>query len=219
MTRQTLLDDIDLRYRNSYTTAQKLVWANDVERDLFDIFEIDAAPYQFTTVADQYLYPIPSEIDIEKIKVVTYDRNGSGDYETLHFKRNDDYVDANERGYWYTIVENNFYMNVPGDMPADRKIYVYHDKKPTEWSTSNLSTEPDTPNRFQDILKLGILESIAGARKDVIMKNNFSTERQQKTEEELWNMKQAPEFYSPADAMPKISHGYGRDWEYNFKYR
>lgn len=203
-TRTQLLDDVNLRYRNTFSTANKLIWINDYEKDLFEIFEIDAPPYNFTTVADEEYYAIPSEIDINKIKVINIETS-EGVYQELPFKRNDDKQYVSESEYWYTIISDLFYINVPGGAVVGRNVYIYHDVKPTEWVTGNLSLEPDTPKKYQSILKLHLLEMIAKARKDIDMGNNFMMDKEQKIDEFLWNMKQSePEWVSPADVNPKI---------------
>lgn len=207
-TLQQMLDDIKLRYRHSFTNDQVLVWMSEEQRELFEYIEIDGEPYQFTTVADQNFYPIPGEIEIEKIKAVTFERDSNDNYIQLDFKRNDDNVFITNDGLWYTIISDTFYIHYPGTMPADRKIYIYADQLAIDMNSSNLSLEPATPKKFQEILKLGTLERIASARKDVIMKNNYAAEKEQKISDMLWNMKQyEPEWVSPADVMP---HAGGR---------
>jgi hypothetical protein len=37
----THLTDVDLRYRNSFTTAQKLVWMTEEQSELFEVLEIE----------------------------------------------------------------------------------------------------------------------------------------------------------------------------------
>jgi hypothetical protein len=211
--RQQIIDDVNLRYRNTFTTTQKLTWINDYEQTLFEIFEIDAPPYNFTMVADTNYYPIPEEVDIEKIKVISIEIN-DGTYDELPFKRNDDKQYVSESEYWYTIISDTFYINVPGGAVEGRNVYIYHDKKPTEWTSSNLSSEPDTPSKFQEILKLHLLEMIAGARKDVEMKNNYLNDKEKMIDDYVYQMKMSePEFIPAADVNPKVRHG-GRWWNY-----
>lgn len=204
---QQLLDDVKLRYRHTFTNAQVLVWMNEEQRELFEILQIDSVPYSFTLVANTYFYPIPTDIEIEKIKTVNIQVNDQTppNFAQLPFVRNDDNQEVNVAQYWYTIIENNFYINVPGGPVADRKVYVYHDKSPTEISSANLSIEPSTPVKFQEILKLGVLERIAAARKDIVMKNNFAAEKEEKIAHELWSMKaNEPEFISAIDVLPRV---------------
>ncbi|MDR6555432.1 hypothetical protein [Paenibacillus qinlingensis] len=218
-TRQQILNDVNLRYRNTFTTDQKNVWANEEELELFEVFEIDAPPYAFTTVAGEELYPIPQEVDIDKIKVVTYQMTDSAlppppVFREVRFKRNDDNEFVGQADLWYTIISDAFYFNIPGGSLDDRVIYIYHDKDPQEWNTSNLSSSPDTPTRYQEILKLGILKRICAARKDAQMQSNYDAEYEQKINELMWRMKMSePEFITPVDFMPSSPRLYrGTNW-------
>ncbi|WP_199614636.1 phage adaptor protein [Paenibacillus alkalitolerans] len=215
-TRQQILDDVDLRYRNSYTTAQKIVWVNEEERELFEILEIDSVPYSFEIVANQYFYPIPSGVEVDKIKTISIQSNNSTtdpSFTQLPFKRNDDNTYADEEAYWYTIVEDNFFINIPGGpvtANAGRDVYIYLDKEATEWNTSNLTAEPTCPKKYQEILKLGLLARIAAARKDEAMRNNYVSEREAKLDDIVWNMRlNEPEWPQPIDVGYKVGDSYG----------
>lgn len=210
---QQLLDDVSLRYRHSFTTAQVLVWMNEEQEELFQIFEIDSPPYAFTLVADQYLYPIPDGVDIDRIKVINVQVNDNTDptFEQLNFRRNDDYVDTWSSTYWYTIIEDNFFIHLPSDSmyASTRYVYIYCDSQPTVITSSNLSVEPSVPLRYQEILKLGTLERIAAARKDLDMKSNFYNDKQEKIIDMEWRMRmQEPEWISPTDVMPRPNGRY-----------
>lgn len=204
-TAQAILDDINLRYRNTFTTSQVLVWFNEEQRELFDVLEIDSPPYTFTTVLDENFYPFPADFDVTKIKVVTYQTDDADDpnYIEVPFKRNDD----NQYGsysVWYTVTSDAMYLYVPDSVPADRNVYIYCDSDPTEVTTSTLTIAPDLPTKYQEILKLGVLKRISGARKDIQMRNNYDMEYQQKIDDVLWGRKQKePEWSSAVDMMPK----------------
>lgn len=200
---QLLLDDINLRYRNTYTTAQKIVWMNDEQSELFETLEIDSVPYGFALVADQFLYPIDTEIDVDRIKQLTIQVNDTV-FDDLPFKRTTDEV--NESEYWYTLVERNFYINVPGGAISDRAVYIYLDSQPVPISDTALTVEPSIPLRYQEILKFGVLKRIAMARKDVIMANNYDATYQQMILDMEWKMKMnTPKFPSAIDVMPRRS--------------
>lgn len=209
-TTQDILNDIDLRYRNTFSTSQKLVWFNEEQRELFDILELDSPPYTFQTVADENFYPFPDQFDVTKIKVVTYQNDDSTDpnYIEIPFYRNDDKQDGTYSFPWYTIVSDAMYLYVPDQVPADRTVYIYTDSDPTEVTTSNLTGSPDLPTRYQEILKLGILKRIAMARKDVTMYNNYTGDYEQKVADVIWQRKLAePEFPSAIDTMPHAGRG------------
>lgn len=207
-----ILLDIDLRYRNTYSVAQKLVWFNEEQRELFDVLELDSPPYAFATVEGENLYPFPTDFDVSKIKTVSYQVGDSTNpnFINIEFKRNDDNVVATN-SVWYTIVSDSFFLYVPTSVPADRTVYIYCDSDPTEVTEANITSAPDLPTKYQEILKLGVLKRIAGARKDIQMRNNYDMEYQQKLEDILWLRKLAePEWTSPNDVMPKMGRGWRR---------
>lgn len=210
-TSQALLNDINLRYRNTFQVAQILVWFNEEQRELFDILEIDSPPYTFQTVEDEHFYPFPDQFDITKIKTVTYQDNTTAqpNYVELDFLRNDD-DQYSFYGPWYTIVSNAFYLFVPDKVPGDRNIYIYCDLEPTEVTTANLSSEPSLPTKYQELLKLGVLKRIAMARKDVQMYNNYTGDYEQKIADVLLQKKLSePNFISVTDEMPSAGNPYG----------
>lgn len=214
-TTQAILDDINLRYRNTFTTAQVLVWFNEEQRELFDVLELDSAPYNFLTVLDENFYPFPDQFDTTKIKVVTYQMDDTTvpNYQEIPFKRNDD----NQYGssdVWYTIIADALYLYVPDSVPADRNVYIYTDSDPDEVTTANVSSAPNLPTKYQEILKLGVLKRIAGARKDIQMRNNYDVEYQQKIDDVLLQRKlKEPEFITPIDLGYKPIRAYGYTYD------
>jgi hypothetical protein len=203
---QQLLDDIDLRYRNTFTTAQKLVWMNEEQRELFEVIELDSVPFSFSTVSGFYSYPIPDGVEKDRIKVITIDVSGNSDFIDVPFIENDDNRYAPAASYWYTILEDNFYINFPSTPPGDRTVYIYLDQQPEDISASDLSVEPAVPVRYQELLKLGTLKRIAAARKDTIMYSNYSDTYEDKLSQMMEKMAlQIPEFHTPVDMLPKRS--------------
>lgn len=214
-TSQQILDDVNLRYRNTFTTAQLLVWFNEEQRELFDSLELDSPPYTFETVANENFYPFPDGFDITKIKTVSYQNNDAADpdYIEIPFYRNDDHQNASYGQVWYTVTSDAMYLYVPDEVPAGRNVYVYCDSDPTEVTTSNVSGSPDLPVRYQEILKLGLLKRIAMARKDSVMVSNYSAEYEQKISDVIWLKRlKEPEWISPVDVLPKSENSrlYGR---------
>lgn len=202
-----ILNDVDLRYRNTFTVSQKLVWFNEEQRELFDILEIDSPPYTFQTVAGENFYPFPEGFDITKIKVVTYQNQDTPepDYDEIHFKRNDDYQDAEYGSVWYTVTSDAMYLYVPDGVIDGRNVYVYCDSDPTEVTTANVSSSPDLPVRYHEVLKLGILKRITAARQDLEMNAYFGTTYEQKISDFMWGQKlKEPEWFGPIDNQPRI---------------
>ena len=216
---QSILDDVKLRYRHTFTTDQVLVWLNEEQRELFDILELDSPPYAFVTVEGENFYPFPDQFDVTKIKTVTYqvDTNPVPDYTELPFARNGRGVNA-PYGMWCTVVSDAFYLYIEGGVPDARTIYIYTDSDPQEVTTANLGVSPDLPTKYQEILKLGVLKRIAMARKDVNFYQNYSDTYEQKIADVLWERKlKEPQWVQPTDTQPRIESnvpwpGYG--WPY-----
>lgn len=215
---QEILNDVDLRYRNTFTTPQKLVWLNEEQRELFDTLEIDSPPYAFTTVEGENFYPFPEQFDPTKIKTVSIQINDDENFVQLPFKRNDDNEYASYGEHWYTITSDAMYLYAGQETPADRLVYIYLDSNPTEVTTANIDEPPSLPTKYQEILKLGILKRIAGARKDIVQRNNYDFEYQEKMSDILFLRKmKEPEFSSAVDMMiPSVRNrrhvGYGYRW-------
>lgn len=214
-----IISDIDLRYRNTFTPAQKLVWFNEEQRELFDVLEIDSPPYTFATVLNENFYPFPDQFDITKIKTVTYQTDDTADPEYIEvpFLRNDDNQSAAYTNPWYTVTSDAMYFYDGETVPADRNVYVYCDSDPTEVTTANVSSSPDLPTRYQEILKLGVLKRIAMARKDVLMHNNYDASYQEKIMDAMWLKRlKEPEWVNPIDVNPRAGDvtywGYPWGW-------
>lgn len=204
---QQLLDDINLIYRNTFQTAQILVWFNEEQRELFDILELDSPPYTFVTVSGENFYPFPDQFDVTKIRSVTYQVDSTVDpqYVEIPFAANDPYTQSPYAYPWYTIVSGAMYLYFPTDTDnvGGRNVYIYCEADPTEVTTANLSVSPDLPTKYQGILKLGVLKRIAMARKDVVFHNNYSADYEQKITDVLWEKKLArPTWTQPQDVMP-----------------
>ncbi|MCP1134330.1 hypothetical protein NKT34_13580 [Paenibacillus polysaccharolyticus] len=206
------MSDINLRYRNAFTNAQKLVWFNEEQRELFDCLELNSPPYAFTTVDGINIYPFPDEFDTSKINVVSMQINTSSPSPTfveVPSKYNDDNVFA-PRGVWYTVVSNTMFLYYPNTMPGNMVVYVYCDASPTDVTEATMDLEPDLPTKYQEILKIGVLKRIAGARKDIVMRNNFDAEYQEKIADVLWARKlEEPEWAQPTSTQKFRSHNNG----------
>lgn len=202
---QLILNDVDLRYRNTYTTAQKLVWMNEEVNELFEILEIDSPPVNFPLQTNVQFYPIPDNVDIDRIKTISIqvnDGSDTPDFRQLPFRMNDDNSYTYGTDLYYTIVGDSFF--IPNGTVDDRQIYIYMDSQPTEITLDNLNSEPPVPKRYQELLKLGLLKRIAAARKDTLMRNNYDSEYQEKIFELEMKMKQSePEFRAPIDTLPR----------------
>lgn len=216
---QQILDDVKLRYKHTFTTDQVLVWGNDEQRELFEILELDSVPFSFSTVKDQYLYPIPRGVEKDRIKVMTIQIGPASNpyFVEMPFKENDNRQFARAWDHWYTILENNFYINTPSAPTDGQTIYIYLDQQPEDMASNNLSAEPAVPVRYQELLKLGLLKRVAEARKDVVMRNNYDAEYADKLSQMQEKMSlQVPEYHTPIDTLPRANRN--RNTRYDYRY-
>lgn len=215
---QNILNDVNLRYRNTFTTDQKLVWMNEEQNELFEILEIDSPPINFPLQTNVQFYPIPLGVEVDRIKTVSIQVNDTlttPDFRQLPFRMNDDNSYTYVSDLYYTIVGESFF--IPNGTVDDRQIYIYMDSQPTEITTGNLSSEPSVPVRYQELLKLGLLKRIASARKDTLMRNNYDAEYQEKIIDLEMKMKlQMPEYTPPIDTLPRM--GRSRNKRYDYRY-
>lgn len=205
-TATTLLTDIDLRYRNTFTAVQKCVWMNDEQNEIFNLFKLDIGAVNFPLVSTVQFYAIPSVIDdIDQIRTATIQINDDAtfpEFVQLNYVRDGNSVRADENAYWYSIIGDSLYINIPGGAVTNRQVYFYLDGA-AEDITSGTSTV-SVPRKYLEILKLGTLKRIAAARKDINMRNNYENERMQIIDDMLWTATLSePEFTSPADVMPR----------------
>lgn len=197
----SVLGDIKLRYRHAYTSPQVLVWMNEEQRELYEMLEIDSAPFVFTTIAGNPYYPLDSELDVAKIKTVTIQTNDQ-EFIPIPFKRNDDNQYVNDTETFYTIISSVLFLYVPGGVIGNRIVYIYCDESAVDIVEGGTIA---LPIKYMEILKLGTLERIAAARKDIEMKVNYASDKQEKIENLLWLTKlKEPEWTSPTDVMPKV---------------
>lgn len=213
-TSSDILNDVDLNYRNTFTVDEKLVWFNEEQQELFDILELDSPPYAFTTVEGQNFYPFPDQFDVTKIKVVTFQTNTDKGFIEIPTKRNDDNQYTPYGCPWYSVVSDSFFLHVDNSVPDDRIVYIYCDSDPTQVTTANLSSSPDLPTKYQEILKLGILKRIAMARKDLVMMATYDDAYQSKISDVLLDKKlKEPEWPTAIDVLPRAglrrSRAYG----------
>jgi len=206
---QQILDDIDSRYRNTFTDAQKVDWMNTVQKQIFQFVPHEATPYTFTTVADTSFYALPSDCEPQNINHITIERKaGAEDFKELEYK--DQSAVVNDTQEFYTILNNMIYINPkPTSTTEGKDVYLYYDKKPTALSTTSLGATPDLEENFHELLVFGVLERVCAARKDSAMKSNYANDF-----EFLFNRYQDiykntyPEYLVTKDVLPKRTSRY-----------
>lgn len=207
-TYKDILDDVKLRYRHTFTDKQVFVWLNESMGDIYDVIELDSVPYLIQTIYHEHFYNLPDNMDVTRIKTVTCQKTNSDVYTEIPFVRVDDMQFTEVNSHWYSIVGQMFYINIPGEILDNIPILIFCDSFLDSITEDNLNDKVNLPVRYHEILKLGILERIAEARKDVVMKNNYTIDKEEKLTDYAWQTKLAePEWTKPIDNMPRVSSG------------
>lgn len=195
-----LLADVDARYRNTFTQDQKIFWMNLVQRDIFRMLHHEPIVYLFQTVANQTNYPLPLDCQINAITSLEMETYlGSGIFKPLSFYQDKDVQD----GQYYSIDQVQIFLYpTPDTTNAGTKLNLYYIKYPADLTASST---PDLDVNFHELLILGTLERVAGARKDAVMKNNYQSDFQNLLDDfQFLSILSEPEMTGPTDTLPRI---------------
>jgi hypothetical protein len=207
-----LLPDINLRYRNTFTDAQKISWMNDEQNDIFKMFKIERDPVPVPLVTGSKLYLRPQEIKyIDQVRAATIQVNSdqsNPQFIDLPFYRDFNKVGA-DLSPWYTFLgPDKIYINVPNTDLTSRYVYFFVDATPEPIKDG--SSQVSVPDKYMEIMKYGVLRRIAEARKDIVMVNNYTNSREELINDILWTeVTNEPEWVQPTSSQRFKSHGKG----------
>lgn len=191
-TLQSIINYLNRKYPNHGETNENIVEDLDmIHKEVFmDLTRLsnEYQIYEFNTVANQLYYTLPADIridDIEKV-MVSLDAQGS-DFEQ-HFIRG--LKDDNIFGRFYGRGANNTIYLMYDKEPIDKsslKVHLYYFPRPTDLDYNDLSQVPDLDTDYHDLLKFGIVQSLAsqGHNPDIEIANYY----QAKYDEKLFKVK------------------------------
>jgi hypothetical protein len=182
-----LLADINARLPNSFSTATKLAWMNDVQRKLAKYLELETV-HEFVA-SSSMTYALSTSIRMDRIThVYTGDSTAIANISSTTVWTEHDYAGADDvmEGYKYytpTIEHYNTtgFSTDLGIFPESTEIRVarvYYNTLLTDLTTAAGGVNPTFKTEWHDILKFGTLETIAksGNDPDVELANNYHTE-------------------------------------------
>lgn len=171
-TLQQLINDIDARLPNTFTTTQKIGWFNDLQKEI-DKDKTNEQIYEFFTVAGQAIYPLPNDCTIELLKYVGIakdltdtDRTSFDEYT---FKGMNEELDTNN----YYDATNGLIGFYPAPDTDGYSIRLIYRRKSKEFSESDLTLVPDLKEKYHNIFKYDAMQIIASAMKDSEIANYY----------------------------------------------
>ena len=173
-TAKQLIEDIDRRFPNTYSTDDKIVWINDTMKQIYKDLAIQDF-YSFMTIKNHKLYTLPANCSIDNIKnvekserAITVDNRDYGNFKSLKSSLRDQ-----------VMYEPSYYDGTEGTIglypipDGSYKINVYYNKKPK--MITNLDDYIEIDDRYTDLVKYNVLSIIAmsGHNPDIEIANQY----------------------------------------------
>lgn len=173
-TAEQLINDIDKRYPNTYSTDEKITWINDTMREIYKDIAVQEY-YSFTTVKGQTIYTLPEDCAIEFIKNVEISSKAktATNSDWGHFKSLKNSLRDQE------MFEPSYYDGTEGTIgifpkpTGSYKVNIYYNKRPKMITSLGDSIELD--DRYTDLVKFKVLSIIAmsGHNPDIEIANQY----------------------------------------------
>jgi hypothetical protein len=189
----------------TWTDAEIVSILNDEQREIFRELQIKDM-YEFTTIADQWSYLLPSNCSVEFLEYVglTEDATITSNSDFQEYT----YADLNEEmsGYRYFDALNGLIGLYPMPDTSGWNIRLIFRKRPVLMSATILTATPELNEDWHRILVYGAIAEIAGSgsNPDTTTANNYTT----KYNELLKEIKQSryevtPKYPKTKDVMIK----------------
>ncbi len=170
MTVGEILKDIRVRMPNAFTDEELAVWLDTAVRELYKVLS-KREGYTFSARGGEKLLPIPSDIRPDGISAVLV--NGR--------KRVAKRVgDAVTNGMWYHALDGFLGLYPPPGKGAEITIWYFArpekillpeeaEKEGVDFAAQEIALDED----FIELLKCALLSTVAEAREDVALSNNY----------------------------------------------
>jgi hypothetical protein len=218
MTVQEIITMIQKLYprATTWTDAEIVTILNSEQREIFR--ELDSEEiYEFTTVADQWSYSLPSDCAIEFLKYVglTTDTTITSNSRFQEYS----FAEINDElsGYEYFDAFNGLIGLYPMPDTTGWNVRLIYTERPTVLSASSLTASPSLNADWHRILVYATISEIAGAgsNPDIATVNNYTM----KYNALMKNITQSryertPKYPSTKDVMRKKSRYCREDLSY-----
>lgn len=168
LTLTQIITEADIRMPNTFDSAQKCSWLNEINQEWFDIVKIPKI-YQFTS-SGVGVYTLPSDVRHKNIDSVHI---GTQMYVSALYENR-----LPGRNYWIYDDDEQELTVVSDLVPSQKGIVRYRAMPQNTFTSSDLGDNPDAPSEYHWIYILGLAERIAKAMDDIPKANNFAAEYQ-----------------------------------------
>lgn len=161
---EEVLDGVNVRIKNNYTTSQKILWLNEVHCEFYDFVKMPGVHMANVSSGGFTVPENAREKDISTLMV------NSDRYESLAFAK-----DFNTKKNYYLIADGKITLEPPP--PNGSKVFMKYHKAPTKsYATNELSIELEQPVEYHWVYILGIAARVAKAQGDVTLANNLDAD-------------------------------------------
>lgn len=148
-----LISDIlllaDINVPNNLQSGIKIIFLNEICKQLHREYPYTDEVYPFITIADQAFYEFPANCPENGINSIQIDE------QTYTFRTREE-MDVD---YSWSIVADQLAINPVPKTPM--LAYIYYRPQPTTFTEADLAQEPDFPDDFREALVYGISKRIA----------------------------------------------------------
>lgn len=177
MTTQEIITMIQKLYprATTWSNAEIITVLNSEQREIFRELQLTDL-YEFTTVADQWSYSLPSDCDIKCIKYVGITEEATVTSESIFQEY--DFADIGDEltGYKYFDAFNDLIGLYPMPDTSGWNARLIYGRRPTALSASVLTATPVLDEDWHRILVYGGITEIAGSgsNPDITIVNNYT---------------------------------------------
>ena len=169
LTLQNIIDEADLLVPNSFSSANKVTWLNEVNSLFFETVKIPKTTTT-QTVSGTADYTLPTDARSRNI-ISCFVNNAlfkSADFNT---------VNPNLNHFTFDDTTQKLTL-VPSPTAVQTMIVRYFKVATTSFVSTTLTINPDAPPEYHWIYTLGLCERIAKAMNDVNLANNYANDFQ-----------------------------------------
>lgn len=159
------MDDASTLVPNAFTTAQKVLWLNDLNRIFFETVKIGkVSPFNALSGVSDYI--LTTDVALRNIDRVVV---GTAIYRSLQLE------DVPPGNNGWTFNETNATLTLSPPPPYATPAYVRYMQTPVTVFTTTTPTGqiPDAPLAFHDTYVLGLAERMALSLDDIAKSSNF----------------------------------------------